>query len=65
MGGRFTVGDKVKFRPTHNTSLQLSGTVKEISPDQTMLLVTAQPDGKAVEVERDFEANAEDCSEAD
>jgi hypothetical protein len=66
MAGRFSVGDKVKFRPIDNKSLQLDGTIKEIDekhPDT--LLVTATPDGKNVEVERDFYASADDTIEAD
>jgi ribosome maturation factor RimP len=63
---RFNVGQKVKFRPSHNKSLQLAGTIKAVSEtDPNFLTVTAQADGKAVEVERDFETRAEDCTEAD
>lgn len=64
MAHRFTEGQKVKFRPTHNKALELRGTVKKVSADHDVLTVTAEPDGKAVETERDFDAHASDCTEA-
>lgn len=62
---RFEVGQKIKFRPSHNKALELEGTIDEISADGKSLLVTAEPDGKAVEVERQFFASAEDCRESE
>jgi hypothetical protein len=63
---RFQVGQKVKFHPSHNKALLLNGTVKAAAEkDPDFLTVTAHPDGKAVQVERDYETRAEDCTEAD
>jgi hypothetical protein len=63
---RFEVGQKVKFRPSHDKSLELTGTVSKIDEnDPDFLTITAEADGKAIEVARDFETRAEDCSEAD
>lgn len=67
--GRFQVGQKVKFRPTHAKEMQLTGTIKQIDENNpNSLVVTAQPGGenaKAIEVERDFEASAQDATEVD
>lgn len=62
---RFEVGQRIHFRPFTNKALKLTGTIKQISEDQKVLTVTAEADGKTIEVERDFEALAEDSSEAD
>jgi hypothetical protein len=63
---RFQVGQKVKFRPSHNKALVLNGTIKSVGEkDPDWLTIAATADGKAVLVERDFETRAEDCTEAD
>jgi hypothetical protein len=63
---RFQVGQKVKFRPSDNKALVLSGTIKAVAEkDPGWLTITATPDGRVVRVERDFQTRAEDCTEAD
>jgi hypothetical protein len=66
--GRFQVGQKVHFRPSHAKELQLTGTIKSIDEkNPNSMVVTAQPadNAKAIEVERDFGASAEDATEAE
>lgn len=66
--GRFQVGQKVHFRPSHAKEQQLTGTVKAIDEkNPNSLVVTAQPgdNAKSIEVERDFQASAEDTTEAE
>jgi hypothetical protein len=63
---RFEVGQKVKFRPIQNKALELTGVISAISDDDPdQLTVTAEVDGKNIEVERDFDARAEDTREDD
>jgi Mrp family chromosome partitioning ATPase len=66
--GRFQVGQKIHFRPSHAKELQLTGTIKSIDEkNPNSLVVTAQPgdNAKSIEVERDFGASAEDATEAE
>lgn len=65
MAHKLKEGQKVKFRPTHNKALELRGTVKKVSDEHDVVTVTADPDGKAVEVARDFDAHASDCTDAE
>jgi hypothetical protein len=63
---RFSVGQKVRFRPSDNKALLLNGTIKSISDkDPNWLTITATPDGRIVRKEKDFQTRAEDCTEAD
>jgi transcription antitermination factor NusG len=56
------VGQEVRFRPTHHKNLELTGTITEINDDHDVITVEAQPDGKAIEVAREFQAHAADVT---
>ena len=53
---------RVKFRPTSNTALELTGKVTLVHDDSDLVYVTAEPDGKAVEVETTMAAHAKDVT---
>jgi predicted transcriptional regulator len=52
------VGQKVRFRPTHQPELELEGTIAGVSDDHDIVDVTAEPDGKKIEVKRNYQAHA-------
>lgn len=56
------VGQKVSFRPTHNKHLELKGTITAVNDDHDVATVKADADGKAIEVSREFQADASDCT---
>lgn len=61
----FSVGDRVKFFRTHDKGTELTGTITGFREDSDLVDVTAEPDGKAVEVERTEQAHISDLTEAD
>ncbi len=52
------VGQKVRFRPTHQPELELSGTISAISEDHDVVDVDADVDGKVIQVEKTYQAHA-------
>lgn len=58
MAHKLKVGQKVLFSPSHQPNLRLTGTITGVSTDHDVVTVKAAKDGKAVEVEREFQAHA-------
>jgi hypothetical protein len=56
------VGQRVKFHPASNTALELTGKVALVHEDSDLVDVTAEADGKAVEVETTMAAHAKDVT---
>ena len=52
------IGDRVKFRPTHQKELELTGTVRDIGTD----VVEIETDEANGSVSRLYVAHAADCS---
>ena len=50
-GGDFAEGDRVKFRPSHNKALELTGKVVKVHESGELVDVEAEVDGKIVEAE--------------
>ena len=59
---KFKVGDRVKFRRSHDKTLQLEGTVERIHDNADDCVdVKTIPDGRLVEVETLETVHAGDC----
>ena len=56
------VGQRVKFHPTHNKSLMLTGSITAISETNDLVEIEAEPDGKVIEVAVNFSAQAADVT---
>jgi hypothetical protein len=58
----FEVGQRVGFLPTHDKATPLTGTIVAFHEDSDLVDIEAEPDGKAVEVERVFQAHISDVT---
>lgn len=47
----FEQGQRVKFRRSHDKSLELTGTVVRVHSDADLVDIATEPDGKVLEVE--------------
>ena len=60
---KLTVGQRVKFRRSHDKSTELTGRITAISEDNPNdVTIETEPDGKAIEVSGSESAHAADCT---
>jgi hypothetical protein len=55
-------GQRVKFFGTHDKTNQFTGTIVRVHEDSDLVDISAEPDGKAIEVETILTAHASDVT---
>jgi len=61
----FSVGQRVKYFPAHDKSNPRTGVIEAFHEDSDLVDITAEPDGKAVEVEKLETAHISDVTDAE
>lgn len=55
-------GERVKFFGTHDKSHQLTGTIVRVHEDSDLVDISAEPDGKVIEVSTILTAHSSDVT---
>jgi hypothetical protein len=59
---KFSEGQRVKFYGTHDKSNQFTGRIVRMHEDSDLIDISAEPDGKAIEVETVLTAHSSDVT---